>query len=231
MEQLAVHRTPRRARRLVIAALAAAPLAIAGPAQAGCFATAGLPSTPDGRAAGSTWTVDVTVRQHGDKLLAGATPTVILTPADGAPQRFDAVPTDQVGVYRADVTLPPAGTYALAVEDGFVPAECEQTHTFGSVSIAAAPPAAGGDPPAAQAAPVATQAAPVVATVEAAAVTVAAPPPAEPAVAASSSDDGNTVAWIVGGVAVGAAAVVGVAFVVRRTRGGAGPRPTPHAGS
>ena len=65
MEQLAVHRTSRRARRLVIAALAAAPLAIAGPAQAGCFATAGLPSTPDGLAAGSTWTVDVTIRQHG----------------------------------------------------------------------------------------------------------------------------------------------------------------------
>ncbi len=126
------------------------------------------------------------------------------------------------------MTLPPAGTYALSVEDGFVPAECETTHTFGSVAIAAAaPPAAGGDPPAAQAAPIATQSAPVAATVEAA---VAATPPAEPAVT-PSSDDGNTAAWIVGGVAVGAAAVVGVALVVRRTRGGAGPRPTAPAGS
>lgn len=224
MEQLAVRRTSRRARRLAIAALAAAPLALAGPAQAGCFATAGLPSTPDGLAAGSTWTVDVTIRQHGQTLLAGATPTVILTPAGGAPQRFDAEPTARVGVYRADVTLPPAGTYALSVEDGFVPVECESTHTFGTVAIAAAaPPAAGGDPPAAQAAPVA-------ATVEAAAAaTVAAP--AEPAASTATSDDGSAAAWIVGGVALGAAAIVGVAYVVRRTRGGAGPRPTASAGS
>ena len=130
-------RRRRRARTVVVAAVGvAAPLALAVPASAGCFATVGIDSTPAGMTAGSTWTVDLAVRQHGERLVEGATPTVVLTAADGSVRRIDGVPAAAPGHYTATVPLPAAGQFALAVEDGFERPNCSTLHTFGSVTVA-----------------------------------------------------------------------------------------------
>jgi len=130
-------RRRRRARTVVVAAIGvAAPLALAAPAAAGCFATVGIGSSPAGLTAGSTWTVDLAVRQHGERLVTGATPTVVLTAADGSVRRIDAVPAAAPGHYTATVPLPAAGRFALAVEDGFERPHCSSLHTFGSVTVA-----------------------------------------------------------------------------------------------
>lgn len=127
-------------------------LALAGAAHAGCMATVGLSSVPTGVAPGETWGVDLNVLQHGQEPLSGATPTVILTEqASGQEKSFDAVPTGTRGRYHADVVFPSAGTWSVAVNDGFPVEECAQTHTFGSFGIGAAaqPPS----PPPAEPAP------------------------------------------------------------------------------
>ena len=54
---------------------------------------------------------------------------------------FDARPTGEPGVYRAEVVFPRAGRWEYEVNDGFV----DETHTFAPVEIAAA--GAGARPP------------------------------------------------------------------------------------
>lgn len=130
-------RRRRRARTAVVAAAGVtAGLALAAPASAGCFATVGIDSTPAGMTAGSTWTVDLAVRQHGERLVTDATPTVVLTAADGSVRRIDGVPAAAPGHFTATVPLPAAGTFALAVEDGFERPYCSTLHPFGSVTVA-----------------------------------------------------------------------------------------------
>jgi hypothetical protein len=125
-------------RRLLVVMLAlGAALTVAGAAQAGCWATAGIEPVPTGVGAGDTWAVTVIVRQHGDKPLAGATPSVILTnEATGERSETAAVPTATKGHYAADVVFPAAGRWDVAVYDGFPEPECAQTHTFGTFAIA-----------------------------------------------------------------------------------------------
>ena len=128
-------------RTLVIGFALAAALATAGVANAGCMATVGLTPLPDRVAAGSTWTADITVLQHGRTPMADATPAVILTnPATG---KHKTVPAELVdgaaGLYRANVVFPSAGTWTVAVNDGFPYADCAQTHGFGSYTIPAPP--------------------------------------------------------------------------------------------
>jgi hypothetical protein len=137
-------------RTIALLATTLAALVLAGAAHAGCMATVGLESVPDGVAAGGTWSADMEVLQHGQTPLADATPVVILTnEATGEQRRVTAVPTGTIGRYHANVVFPEAGSWAVAVNDGFPVAECAQTHTFGSFSIGGAePPPA---PPAEQA--------------------------------------------------------------------------------
>jgi len=122
---------------IAVAAVLAAALVPAAPAVAGCIATVELGSTPAGVAAGQTWAVDITVLQHGVTPMPDATPSVIITGADGTTKTFAATQTDTVGTYRAAVSFPADGTWNYAVNDGFPVAECAQTHTFAPVEIGA----------------------------------------------------------------------------------------------
>ena len=121
---------------------AAAALALAGAAQAGCMATVGLSTTPKaGHPAGVPWIVTIRVLQHGRTPMPDATPEVRIRRATGRLLTFKATTLARVGSYRARVVFPRAGRYTLTVYDGFPVTECAQVHTFPSVVIAAAEPA------------------------------------------------------------------------------------------
>ena len=124
-------------RMIAVTAVLAAALVPAAPAVAGCMATVGVSSTPAGIGAGQTWAADITVLQHGRTPMPDATPSVIITGANGKTQTFAATQTEKVGTYRANVTFPSAGTWNYAVNDGFPVAECAQTHSFAPVEIGA----------------------------------------------------------------------------------------------
>lgn len=117
-------------KKLVLALVAAAVLAPA--ASSGGFATVGLSSLPpDDLAAGGTWSVDLTVLQHGVTPLENVQPTFTLFDEDGAVGgTFAATPTKQPGVYRAEVRFPAAGTWRYEIDDGF-----SRTHTFKPVDV------------------------------------------------------------------------------------------------
>ena len=134
---MVTHRASRTARRLALLALAAAPLALAAPAQAGCFATATLSPAPTvgQMAAGTPWHGEITVRQHGTRLVGDATPAMILR--GETETRAMAQPTDRLGVYAVEITPPAAGTFAVALEDGFERPMCSSVHELGNVDVAA----------------------------------------------------------------------------------------------
>jgi hypothetical protein len=125
----------RKAALLV--ATAAAALAAAGTASAGCMATVGLSPLPAGSEAGEPWVVDLVVRQHGLTPLADASPSVVVEDeATGRQLAFAATLVDAAeGRYRASVVFPTAGSWSVAAYDGFPVAECARTHTFGSYEI------------------------------------------------------------------------------------------------
>ena len=122
----------------VFVATAVAGLALAGVAQAGCWATVGLSSLPKAdQAAGQPWVVTVRVLQHGRTPMADAKPEVRIRNAAGKLFVFKAKQTAKVGSYRARVVFPKAGRYALGVYDGFPYKACAKVHTFKSVLIVA----------------------------------------------------------------------------------------------
>jgi hypothetical protein len=121
------------AMRVLVGALLAL-LIVPTSALAGGFATVGLSSTPDGTRPGEPWDVEVTILQHGrsDAPLIGVNPAVIVSKDDGSSlRRFDAMPTDRPGVYRASVVFASAGTWRYRVNDGFAGA----IHTYPPVEI------------------------------------------------------------------------------------------------
>jgi hypothetical protein len=119
-------------RKLVIGLVAVAAFAVAGPASAGGWATAGLGPPDGGLGAGDTWKAEVTVLQHGQTPLVGVQPAVIIRNLDnGAERRFAARPTDKPGVYLASVKLPSGGEWRYFVDDGF-----GQTHSFSTFQVA-----------------------------------------------------------------------------------------------
>jgi hypothetical protein len=105
-------------------------LALAANAAAGGFATVQLSSTPAGTDAGTPWSVDLTVLQHGVTPLDGMEPLITIS-SGGDETSFPATPTGKPGVYHADVVFPGAGTWAWTIWDGF-----SQTHTYAPVQIA-----------------------------------------------------------------------------------------------
>jgi hypothetical protein len=128
---------------VVLAALAAAPAAWAGG-----FVTVGLSSTPAGVGPDRTWAVDITVLQHGRTPVEWSTPSVRIE--SGATVRtFQAVPTDELGVFRATVVFPRGGNWTYAVSDGF----SDTLHTFPTVRIGGAGEAASTTPAQTTAAP------------------------------------------------------------------------------
>ena len=120
----------------VLAATFVAVFAVAGTAQAGCFATVGLSSTPKaGLTAGESWVVTIRVLQHGRTPMSDAKPEVRIRNAAGKLFVFKAKQTARIGSYRARVVFPKAGRYSLGVYDGFPVKECARVHTFKSVVI------------------------------------------------------------------------------------------------
>ena len=115
--------------RLVLLALVL--LALPATALGGGFATVQLSSLPDGTAPGGTWSVELTVLQHGVTPLEGVSPLVRISNLDGDSREFPAAPTGEPGVYAADVVFPSAGTWSYEIFDGF-----SQTHTYAPVAIA-----------------------------------------------------------------------------------------------
>ena len=133
-------------RSLIVAAAVA--LVTASTALAGGWATVKLDSTPKGVAANEPWVVNITVLQHGlaSQPLCCVKPTVTIrrvsnvrSPAAAAkPLTFRARPTSRVGVYRARVVFPAAGTWRYEVFDGFTEYGGARTHPFKAVKIAPA---------------------------------------------------------------------------------------------
>jgi hypothetical protein len=109
-------------------------LAVAVPALAGGFATAGISTTPAGVEPGEPWNADITVMRHGLTPMDGLTPLLRIRSGDTT-REFAAKPTGQTGVYRAVVVFPTAGKWEYEVIDGF---RTDVTHTFPAVEIASA---------------------------------------------------------------------------------------------
>ena len=135
-------------RKAVVPAAVVA-LACAGTALAGGWATVKLSSSPKNVSAGEPWIVDVTVLQHGlaTQPLSGLRPTVTIrkvvaarTPSSSAKEplvkTFKARATSRVGVYRARVVFPAAGTWRYEVYDAFTEYGGARTHRFKPVRIA-----------------------------------------------------------------------------------------------
>jgi len=120
---------------VVLAALAVS-LAAAGAAQAGCWATVGLRPLPDGTKAGEVWAPELEVLQHGRTPYAGGRPSVLIRDRSGKRHVFPAGPAGRPGIYRAEVRFPKAGTWSIAVNDGFTACGGSgQVHTFGAVAV------------------------------------------------------------------------------------------------
>jgi len=131
-------------RSLVVAGVVA--LVGASTALAGGWASVKLSSTPKGTAADEPWVVDITVLQHGlaSQPLCCVKPTVTIRKvapfrapnAASRPLTFKARPTSRIGVYRARVVFPSAGTWRYEVYDGFTEYGGARTHSFRPVKIA-----------------------------------------------------------------------------------------------
>ena len=124
-------------RKALFAAVVVAALTYAAPAAAGCWATVDLNRPPSEITAGTTWTAELTVLQHGRNPLpdaAAARPTVTITNGAGERKTFTASPVDpSKGTYSAQVVYPSAGNWTYAVFDDFTSANgeavpCSRTH-------------------------------------------------------------------------------------------------------
>jgi hypothetical protein len=123
-------------RSLLLVLAGALVLAVPAVAGGGGFATAGLGPPDSGIGVGETWNAEVTIMAHGQTPMEGLSPYVTITKGETT-KRFDAVPTDRIGVYLAKVKFPSEGTWQYSVYDGYA----GQTHTFKPVQIGPA----GGD--------------------------------------------------------------------------------------
>ena len=117
-------------KRLLLAAVAFAALAVIPSAQAGCWATVKLSSLPTGL----VWNVKVTPLQHGRTLLPDAKPRIEIRRGNGSWRSFVARPTARVGVFRAHVVFAAPGTWRFRVWDGFEPS-CARYHTYAPVIV------------------------------------------------------------------------------------------------
>jgi hypothetical protein len=102
-------------------------LLFAPAAHAGGWATVSLSSTPTDK----TWTVDLTVLQHGRTPLDNVQPVVTIRSGDTI-KDFAAKPTGKAGVYRAQVVFPTTGRWTYQIDDGFV---SQIPHTYPPVQI------------------------------------------------------------------------------------------------
>jgi hypothetical protein len=115
-------------RTLLTLTFTLAALVIPAAALGGGFATAGLAPPADGIGPGDTWHTKITLLQHGLTPLHGVQPSITIRGPET--RTFAARPTEEPGVYVADVVFPTAGTYRYEVDDDF-----SQVHTFAPVAI------------------------------------------------------------------------------------------------
>jgi hypothetical protein len=143
-----------RMKRILIAAVLVGALAQAGAASAGCMATVGLAPPPAGIAAGTTWSAELTVLQHGRNALPNAATArpelAIVNTGTGERRTFVARPTADPEVFVAQVVFPAAGSWRYEVFDDFTsdgaqPVPCAQTHSFAAVTVGG--PAGGASTP------------------------------------------------------------------------------------
>jgi hypothetical protein len=134
-------------RRHVVFVAAALALVCTSTALAGGWATVKLSSSPKGLAAGEPWVVNITVLQHGlaSQPLCCLEPTVTIRKVAAArstssskavSKTFRAKATSRIGVYRARVVFPSAGTWRYEVFDGFTQYGGARTHKFAPVKVA-----------------------------------------------------------------------------------------------
>jgi hypothetical protein len=139
----------KRLTLLAAAAFLTAPAA----ATAGGWATVELDSVPEGLAPGETWSVEMTILQHGVTPVVGVKPRVIVTKVGEYGRRaYRARPTSEPGVFRADVVFTSAGTWTYAIDDGFAGVRTYPSVEIGRsgeerVAAAAGLGSAGGDGP------------------------------------------------------------------------------------
>ena len=133
-------------RKQLIVPTAALALVCASTALAGGWATVKLSSSPKGLSAGEPWVVDIRVLQHGlaTQPLCCLSPTVTIRKAAAArstssssavSKTFQARSTSRIGVYRARVVFPSAGTWRYEVFDGFTQYGGARTHKFAPVRV------------------------------------------------------------------------------------------------
>jgi hypothetical protein len=135
-------------RRLLLAVVAVAALLVAlgGPASAGGWAVTTLDPLPAGGIApGRPTAIGYTVRQHGITPVALADSALLVTLADGRVLRFPGVPDASPGHHVAEVTLPIAGHFALAVDQGWFADEDLGHLDVGSAAAPVTPPPTTGD--------------------------------------------------------------------------------------
>jgi hypothetical protein len=136
-------------KALILAAVGA--LVLTSTALAGGWATVKLSSSPKNVSAGEPWIVEIKVLQHGlaTQPLGGLKPTLTIRKVLSArtissslkeplSRTFSAKATSRVGVYRARVVFPSAGTWRYEVYDAFTQYGGAQTHRFKAVKIAPA---------------------------------------------------------------------------------------------
>jgi hypothetical protein len=133
-------------RRQLITVAAAIALVCASTALAGGWATVKLSSSPKGVSAGEPWVVDIRVLQHGlaSQPLCCLSPTVTIrkvaasrstSSSSAVSKTFRARSTSRIGVYRARVVFPSAGTWRYEVFDGFTRYGGARTHKFAPVKV------------------------------------------------------------------------------------------------
>lgn len=118
-------------KKVLMAVVVLAALAVAPAAEAGCFASVKLSSMPNGK---SVWNVRVTPLQHGRTLLPNAKPRIEIRTGTAKWIVFRAQPTTTVGTFKARVVFPTAGKWQIRVWDGFEP-HCARYHTYAPVLI------------------------------------------------------------------------------------------------
>ena len=109
-------------RRVLLAtvAVAALLLALAGPAAAGGWAVTTLDPLPAGGVVpGRPTPIGYTVRQHGMTPVELTDSALLVTMADGTVLRFPGVADGPPGHHVAQVTVPVAGHFAFATDQGW----------------------------------------------------------------------------------------------------------------
>lgn len=111
----------RRTMVVVASVVAAAVLTAATPALRGGWAILTVHDLPDAVTAGAATTLTFSLRQHGEQMLAGRAPVVILRSGGwlGERPRVTAERTREPGVYRATFTAPEGEKLFVRVDADF----------------------------------------------------------------------------------------------------------------